>query len=501
MATNGVSSAAVTNGKSTINGGVAVNGESKSSTDVTNLSSSNSRVVTNGEYLASVTDVASTSNSRVAAFFAKENVRIWDPRSKSAATLEPILDFAQLPPFAPAASAEGASDRKEKKKKKDKHSQGRVAVKSSLTDPFAAFKAPTPIQSAAWPYVLAGRDVVGVAETGSGKTLAFGWPVARGVLALASEEDGKDASSDDEKNVVRAVVLSPTRELAMQTHAALESLCEACAPDSLHTVCLFGGASKQTQLALLNRRRPSSTPSGRRKGFSVLVVATPGRLLDFLTNGQIDLSRARFVVLDEADRMLDTGFEQHIRQIVGACPPREKRQTLMFTATWPSEVRDLAATFMVDAARVVIGQSAAAAAVLDENGVEVAGAGASDTHQLQANRRIEQRVEVCSPDPRAKEARLLAILREHQRGGARDRILVFCLYKKEAVRVEQFLRQRGGSNMRVVSIHGDLRQDKRTQALDAFKKGDATVLVATDVAARGLDIPEVKLVINVTVSV
>jgi len=191
-------------------------------------------------------------------------------------------------------------------------------------------------------------------------------------------------------------------------------------------------------------------------------------------------------VLDEADRMLDKGFEEDIKLILGSCPPREKRQTLMFTATWPMSVRGLAEGFMVDPVKVTIGNRTRAG---DENG------NGSGSTELQANSRIEQKVEVV--DPRGKEQRLLELLTEAQKGSAKnDRILVFCLYKKEAVRVEQFLERRG---IRVASIHGDLRQDQRTRSLEAFKSGSTTVLVATDVAARGLDIPEVKLVINVTV--
>jgi ATP-dependent RNA helicase DBP3 len=269
-------------------------------------------------------------------------------------------------------------------------------------------------------------------------------------------------------------VVSPTRELAMQTHAAMASL---AAHVGLSAVCLYGGASKDDQRALL-----------RKNSGADIVVATPGRLKDFLAEGCVSLSDVMFAVLDEADRMLDKGFEDDIKQILGSCPPREKRQTLMFTATWPTSVRGLAESFMVDPVKVTIGNRTRAG---DENGE-----GGGGTVELQANSRIEQIVEVV--DQRSKEQRLLELLREAQKGaGKNDRILVFCLYKKEAVRVEQFLQRKG---IRVASIHGDLRQDQRTRSLEAFKSGSTTVLVATDVAARGLDIPEVKLVINVTVS-
>jgi ATP-dependent RNA helicase DBP3 len=260
----------------------------------------------------------------------------------------------------------------------------------------------------------------------------------------------------------------------MQTHDAISTLAGLV---GLSTVCFYGGANKDTQRALL-----------RQKSGADVVVATPGRLKDFLSEGCISLSEATFAVLDEADRMLDTGFEQDIRLILGSCKPREARQTLMFTATWPQEVRALAETFMVNPVKITIGGRS-------RGGDDESGDGARGM-ELQANTRITQTVEVLA-DPRGKEARLFQILKDWQRKGKTDRILVFCLYKKEAVRVEKFLEWKG---IQVGAIHGDLGQDQRTRSLEAFKTGTVSVLVATDVAARGLDIPEVKLVINVTVS-
>jgi ATP-dependent RNA helicase DBP3 len=180
--------------------------------------------------------------------------------------------------------------------------------------------------------------------------------------------------------------------------------------------------------------------------------------------------------------MLDKGFEDDIKLILGACPAREQRQTLMFTATWPQSVQTLASTFMVDPIKITIGSGGKET----ENG----------SVELQANTRISQKVEVI--DSKDKEFRLLQLLKQHQQGKQKnDRILVFCLYKKEATRVENFLSRKG---VHVGGIHGDLKQEQRTRSLEAFKTGQTPVLVATDVAARGLDIPEVKLVINVTVS-
>ena len=319
---------------------------------------------------------------------------------------------------------------------------------NSLHDPFKGFTNPTPIQAAAWPFLLAGRDVVGVAETGSGKTLAFAVPCIR---YITSTFQGKDLRG------VKAVIVSPTRELALQIHEQVTRLAE---PVGLDTVCVYGGVSKDEQ------RRILKTAS--------IVVATPGRLNDLINEGVADLSRVGYMVLDEADRMLDKGFEEEIRKIINTAPSKESRQTLMFTATWPPSIRELAATFMKSPVKIAIGDN--------------------PTGDLRANTRIEQIVEVI--DRYGKEQRLLQLLKQHQSGAQKnDRILVFCLYKKEATRVEGFLRMRG---MRVGGIHGDLNQSQRTASLDAFKKGKVPLLVATDVAARGLDIPAVKLVINNT---
>ncbi|KAF9882483.1 ATP-dependent RNA helicase dbp3 [Colletotrichum karsti] len=357
------------------------------------------------------------------AFMTAEVITVTDPTNKSS-DLRPILEFSYLP-------------------------QTELIKKN----PFSAYKKPTPIQSASWPFTLSRRDVIGVAETGSGKTMAFALPLVEAISSI-------------KKRGIKAVVVSPTRELAMQTQEQLEHVASLL---GLRCVCIYGGASKDDQRALLKRGAGAD-----------IIVATPGRLKDFMSDGTIDLGNTRFAVLDEADRMLDKGFEEDIKGILGAMPPREERQTVMFTATWPASVRKLAESFMVDPVKITIGSS----------GKETA----SGAVELQANTRITQSVEVI--DPRAKEQRLLQLLKQHQAGSKKnDRILVFCLYKKEATRVEGFLQQRG---IRVGGIHGDLRQEQRTRSLEAFKTGTTPVLVATDVAARGLDIPEVKLVINVT---
>ncbi|KAF8422690.1 P-loop containing nucleoside triphosphate hydrolase protein [Tirmania nivea] len=310
----------------------------------------------------------------------------------------------------------------------------------------SGFAAPTPIQAAVWPYLLAGRDCIGVAETGSGKTLAFGVPAICRILALPVKE----------RRGVKVLVVSPTRELAMQSHEHLDKMAR---DDGLTAVCVYGGVRKDEQRRLLKK--------------ATIVVATPGRLNDLFQEGTADLSKVDYLVLDEADRMLDKGFEEDIKKIIGATSP-VGRQTLMFTATWPPSVRDLAATFMKTPIHFTIGDN--------------------PTGDLRANVRIVQHVEVI--DHFSKEGRLNEVIREHQSANSKtDRILVFCLYKKEAVRVENSLQRKG---YRVASIHGDLNQGQRTQALQSFKDGKSPILIATDVAARGLDIPGVKLVINVT---
>ncbi|KAF1350321.1 DEAD-domain-containing protein [Lizonia empirigonia] len=355
-------------------------------------------------------ELSQLPQSEIDAFLKKHVVTIDDPKPGS--KLRPIINFKYLP------------------------------IKNEA---FAKFTTPTPIQAAVWPSLLSGRDAIGVAETGSGKTLAFGVPCVRYIQSLPKNK----------RKGIKAVIVSPTRELAVQIHDQLVTL---AGPAGLGVVCVYGGVPKPPQI------QACRTAS--------IVVATPGRLNDLIGEGSCDLSSAEYVVLDEADRMLDKGFEEPIRQIITQCP--KKRQTLMFTATWPPSVRELASTFMSSPVKITIGDN-------------VSG-------ELRANIRIKQEVEVV--DPRDKEQRLLQLLRKYQSGKNKDdRILVFCLYKKEAMRIEQFIQRSG---FRVGGIHGDLSQDKRTASLAAFKEGKVPLLVATDVAARGLDIPAVKVVINVT---
>lgn len=303
------------------------------------------------------------------------------------------------------------------------------------------FEKPSPIQSHSWPFLLDGRDFIGIARTGSGKTLAFGIPA---IMHITSKRKSKKS-----KNPV-CLVLSPTRELAQQIS---DVLCEAGKPTGVQSVCLYGGVDKHHQKASL------------RSGVDI-VIGTPGRLQDLMEMGACNLKEVSFVVLDEADRMLDLGFEPAVRAILSqTC---SVRQMVMFSATWPLEVHQLAQEFM------------------DPNPIKVV-VGSED---LAANHDVMQIVEVL--EDRARDERLQCLLEKYHKS-RRNRVLVFVLYKKEASRVEMMLQKRG---WKVVSISGDKQQHARTKALSLFKDGSCPLLIATDVAARGLDIPDVEVVIN-----
>lgn len=303
------------------------------------------------------------------------------------------------------------------------------------------FEKPSPIQSHSWPFLLDGRDFIGIARTGSGKTLAFGIPA---IMHITTKRKSKKS-----KNPV-CLVLSPTRELAQQIS---DVLCEAGKPTGVQSVCLYGGVDKHHQKASL------------RSGVDI-VIGTPGRLQDLMEMGACNLKEVSFVVLDEADRMLDLGFEPAVRAILSqTC---SVRQMVMFSATWPPEVHQLAQEFM------------------DPNPIKVV-VGSED---LAANHDVMQIVEVL--EDRARDERLQCLLEKYHKS-RRNRVLVFVLYKKEASRVEIMLQKRG---WKVVSISGDKQQHARTKALSLFKDGSCPLLIATDVAARGLDIPDVEVVIN-----
>eukprot|EP00124_Ichthyophonus_hoferi_P005754 Ihof_evm2s937 gene=Ihof_evmTU2s937 len=317
-------------------------------------------------------------------------------------------------------------------------------VPANILSVCGSFKTPTPIQAQAWPVCLSGRDMVGIAATGSGKTIAFSVPT---VVYIKSQPALQVKQG---KKGPLVLVLAPTRELAVQIEEVYKSMAATC---GIRSTCIYGGVSKYTQISEL------------KQGVHV-IVATPGRLLAHIEEGALDLSSVGYLVLDEADRMLDMGFEPDIRRIL-ACITGS-RQTVMFSATWPKEIRALAAEFLKNPVKVIVGSD-----------------------DLTANKNVKQIVEVLEPSE--KDWRLLNIMKKYHTG--KNRVLVFVLYKKEAPRVERYLRQKGFT---CSAVHGDLNQFERTAAVEAFKSGKTPVLIATDVCARGLDIPKVELVVNYT---
>ena len=312
------------------------------------------------------------------------------------------------------------------------------------------FTQPSAIQAQCWGPLLAGRDVIGIASTGSGKTMAFLVPTLLKLAKLGPPKN-RSGSGFNSAPSPRVLVMAPTRELALQSHDVVVGI-GAC-----KGVCIYGGVPKQQQKADL------------RSGADV-VVATPGRLLDLVEEGALSLADIRVVVLDEADRMLDEGFEPAIRSIVSKCPGNNtsanpRRQTIMFSATWPEEIRVLAHSFLrSNAVRVTVG-----------------------SEELAANHKVTQIVECV--EAFEKNKKLLALLDKYHKS-RKNRVLIFVLYKKEAVTLQQFLESKGYN---AGAIHGDKGQLDRMGALDSFKTGQVPLLIATDVAARGLDIPQVEV--------
>ncbi|KAJ1335492.1 ATP-dependent RNA helicase DDX5/DBP2 [Microdochium nivale] len=302
------------------------------------------------------------------------------------------------------------------------------------------FPAPTAIQSQGWPMALSGRDVVGIAETGSGKTLTYCLPAIVHINAqpLLAPGDGPIV-----------LVLAPTRELAVQIQQEITKFGKS---SRIRNTCVYGGVPRGPQIRDLSR------------GVEVC-IATPGRLIDMLEGGKTNLRRVTYLVLDEADRMLDMGFEPQIRKIVSQIRP--DRQTLMYSATWPKEVRALASEFQSDFIQVNIGS-------LD----------------LSANHRITQIVEVVSESEKRDRMikHLEKVMEDHS-----NKCLIFVGTKRVADEITRFLRQDGWP---ALSIHGDKQQNERDWVLDQFKTGKSPVMVATDVASRGIDVRNITHVIN-----
>ena len=310
----------------------------------------------------------------------------------------------------------------------------------------AGYEEATPVQEQAIPRALKGRDLVACAQTGTGKTAAFSLPLLQRLL------DSDDASTGAAKRrkrsgrrVIRALILAPTRELAGQISSSLKTYGRF---SSLKNTVIYGGIRQGPQVRALQT------------GVDIL-VATPGRLLDLIGQGYIDLSYVEVLVLDEADRMLDMGFIHDLRKIVSEVP--SERQTLMFSATMPREIRELADEWLTRPTQVNV-------------------ASATSTPEL-----VTQAVYFV--EKHRKAATLTQFLRET----SRSRTLVFSRTKHGADKIARFLKKGG---IRALSLHGGKSQAQRQAVMREFKSPRAPVLIATDLAARGLDISDISHVIN-----
>ncbi|XP_068435547.1 probable ATP-dependent RNA helicase DDX5 isoform X4 [Clinocottus analis] len=299
---------------------------------------------------------------------------------------------------------------------------------------------PTPIQAQGWPLALSGQDMVGIAQTGSGKTLSYLLP---GIVHINHQPFLERGDGPI------CLVLAPTRELAQQVQ---QVAAEYGSASRLKSTCIYGGAPKGPQLRDLDR------------GVEIC-IATPGRFIDFLESGKTNLRRCTYLVLDEADRMLDMGFEPQIRKIVDQIRP--DRQTLMWSATWPKEVRQLAEDFLKEYVQINVGSM-----------------------QLSANHNILQIVDVCNNGE--KETKLVRLLEEIM-SEKENKTIIFVETKRRCDEITRRVKRDGWPAM---GIHGDKSQQERDWVLNEFKYGKASILIATDVASRGLDVEDVKFVIN-----
>src|SRR5471032_3090559 len=298
---------------------------------------------------------------------------------------------------------------------------------------------PTPIQAQAIPVLLQGRDVMGAAQTGTGKTAGFALPIIQLLLAHASP------SMSPARHPVRALILTPTRELAVQVAENVKAYAQHT---PLRSTVVFGGMDMKGQTVIL-------------KGGVEIVIATPGRLLDHIEQKNISLSQVQMLVMDEADRMLDMGFLPDLQRIINLLP--KQRQNLMFSATFSPEIKKLANTFLNNPLMI-----------------EVARSNATAERVTQVVYKVEEN---------QKHALVAHILRQRDL----KQVIVFSNTKIGASRLARGLEQEG---MNATAIHGDKTQQERMAALESFKKGEIDVLVATDVAARGLDITDLPCVIN-----
>ncbi|WP_217807771.1 DEAD/DEAH box helicase [Oceanibacterium hippocampi] len=299
-----------------------------------------------------------------------------------------------------------------------------------------SYAEPTPIQARSIPLLLEGRDMLGIAQTGTGKTAAFALPLLHHLITEPARPQPK---------TTRALILAPTRELAVQIGEQIRAYGRHV---GLRHAVIFGGVPHKNQNRSLSR------------GVDI-VVATPGRLLDHMEHGSLRLDEVSHLVLDEADRMLDMGFQRDVQKILKALPMR--RQSLLFSATMPASVAELAARILKNPERVEVTPKAITVDLIDQS-----------VHYVDAGR---------------KQSLLGEILADE----SLNRVIVFTRTKHRADRLALQLEKHGISTD---SLHGNKSQNARQRALQRFRNGDARILVATDIAARGIDVPNVSHVIN-----
>jgi len=301
---------------------------------------------------------------------------------------------------------------------------------------------PSAIQQQGIPMALSGRDVIGISRTGSGKTLAYLLPLIVHIQAQPIVKRGEGPIG---------IIIAPTRELALQINEEINKYIKSNPDIQLKNCAIYGGSDRHKQIYQL-RQSPD------------ILVATPGRLLDLLESGETNFKRTTYAVLDEADRMLDMGFRDDLECILSYIRP--DKQTLMWSATWPKEIQSIAANYMNDPIRVQIGST-----------------------ELHANSNIEQCFRALSNDYEKLDKFMMDI---EETCSKDKKVLVFTNTKRNADMLTMKLQQ---NKIRSAAIHGDKTQAMRERTLDAFRRSDLQVLIATDVVARGIDITDISVVL------
>lgn len=340
------------------------------------------------------------------------------------------------------------------------------------------YKEPTPIQRAALPLVLGHRDVVGVAETGSGKTLAFVIPLLLYILNIEPEYMKHEHTQEANSNKTLGLILAPTRELALQIAKETQKFADRL---NLSVITIIGGHKYEETIHSLRNEVH-------------IVVATPGRLVDSLERGIISLDKCYHVTMDEADKMIDMGFEKSLNQILKYLPTNEhlqqsidlrilrvqKRTTVMFTATITPTIEKMTKNYLVDPGFLFIGNANELVDTIDQQ-FEYMGPALSDKQEVDATRL----------------QKLVQVLEKHKKG-TNFSVIIFANYKRVVELLAEDLADKNLKN--VVTIHGSKSQEARETAIEKFRSKAASILIATDVAARGIDIPHVSLVVNFQMS-